>query len=239
MARAGALRGLNPVWRVDLDKGCSGPLVRRDRVFTLGTAEGDSDIVRALDQGDPGMMESGAFSSPVIAAIGDKRQILFQTRVTLDGVDPASGAVLWSRGVPSFRGMNILTPLVCGDSVFTSTGRIGFFLYKVPREREGFELKEAWRNKAKGSMPTPVIAGDYAYMRLRNQRFMCLDLRTGETKWTMEPFGQDWSMAVRGDKLLTLDERGCAAVSGDEVFVRELTGIAACRLISERRLLTE
>jgi outer membrane protein assembly factor BamB len=105
-------------------------------------------------------------------------------------------------------------------------------------------------------MSTPVVIGDYVYMHLQSQRFTCIDLRTGETMWTTEPFGQYWSMAVKGDKILALDERGQlhliranperfelldsrevseapawahVAVAGEEIFVRDLAGITAYR----------
>jgi len=53
------------------------------------------------------MFES-AFSSPMIATLQGKRQLVALTRSTLGGLDPETGDVLWSIPVESFRGMNIL-----------------------------------------------------------------------------------------------------------------------------------
>ena len=44
------LDGLKSVWRIDLDKGYSTPIVAADRVFTTETANGDTETVRALDR---------------------------------------------------------------------------------------------------------------------------------------------------------------------------------------------
>jgi hypothetical protein len=44
----------------------------------------------------------------VIATLQGKRQIVAQARSTLGGLDPETGAVLWSIPVECFRGMNIL-----------------------------------------------------------------------------------------------------------------------------------
>ena len=82
---------------------------------------------RALEH-NSGMMESGAFSSPVLATVAGKKQIVVGTRTSLAGLDAASGSVLWSRDVPNYRGMNILTPIVVGDQVFTSLYREDSFL---------------------------------------------------------------------------------------------------------------
>ena len=199
-----------------------------------------------------GVMESGAFSSPALATLAGRRQVLVQARVHLHGVDPETGEVLWTQEVPNYRGMNILMPTTFGDTVFTSTHRIDSFAYQVSKAG----VKPLWTNKAKGYMSTPVILDGYAYLHLTNQRFTCINLRNGETTWTTEPFGQYWSMAVRNGKILALDEGGKLlliranpekfelldskeiantttwghiAVAGDEIFVRELTGVAAYR----------
>ena len=199
------------------------------------------------------IFESGAFSSPVLAAAGGRRVLLVQSRTTLHGVDPETGAQLWAQQVPNFRGMNILTPVAYGGGVFTSAYRNDSYFFRV---KDGGQVEEVWRNKAKGYMSTPVVVGDYVYLHLQSQRFTCIDLRTGETMWTTEPFGQYWSMAVKGDKILALDERGQlhliranperfelldsrevseapawahVAVAGEEIFVRDLAGITAYR----------
>ncbi len=363
------LDGIKALWRVELDKGYSTPIVTASRVFTTETANGDTETVRALDRatgrelwraawkgkisvpffakkngdwirstpafdgktlyvggmeevlgaldgktgkelwkvdfpakfGTPkpefgfassplidgeflyvqaansivklkkstgetvwrgiehagNIMESGAFSSPILATIAGRRQLLVQQRMKLHGVDLETGAELWSQEVPNFRGMNILTPVPYKDSVFTSTYQNNSYLYKVARSGSGFQVTEGWKNKAKGYMSTPVVKDHYAYLHLSNQRMTCLNLETGESQWTSEPFGQYWSMVLRGDKILALDERGALhliranpekfelldskeltkspawahlAVAGDELFIRELTAITAYRL---------
>jgi outer membrane protein assembly factor BamB len=210
-------------------------------------------IWRVLPHGGE-VMESGAFSSPTIATIAGRRQLLVQDRTKLHGVDVDTGKELWSTEVPNFRGMNILTPVAYKDSVFTSTYQNNSYLFKVKIESGIFKAEEVWKNKAKGYMSTAVIHGNYAYLHLANQRLTCLSLETGESTWTSEPFGQYWSMATRGDKILALDERGNllllranpdkfelldskevtkspawahVAVAGDEIFVRELKAITA------------
>ncbi len=60
-------------------------------------------------------------------------------------------------------------------------------------------VKEIWRNKAKGYMSTPVVHGGMAYLHLGNQRLTCIDLKTGVSHWTSEPFGRYWSMRRRSN----------------------------------------
>jgi outer membrane protein assembly factor BamB len=260
-------------WRVDFPKRfnvpkpdfgfSSSPLIdggsvivqAANSVVRLNKKTGETEWRALARQAD--IMDSGAFSSPVLTTLRGRRQLLIQSRTELHGLDPANGAVLWTQEVPHYRGMNILMPVVWGNTIFTSSYRMDSYLFEIGEGAAGLVSKELWRNKAKGYMSTPVLLDGHVYLHLANQRFTCIDLRTGETKWTTEPYGQYWSMALRGDRILALDERGQLlliratpekfelldsreitnspawahiAVAGDEVFVRELTGVTAYRL---------
>ncbi len=157
---------------------------------------------------DGGGMNGSAFSSPYIATLAGQRQILVQTRTTLAGVDMDSGKELWSLKIEAYQGMNILTPTVFGDAVFTSSYGGKSLLIDITKDDAGWHAKERWSHKSEGYMSSPVIIDHYAYLHLRNQRFMCLDLKTGEAKWTSTPFGKYWSMIASGDRILALDARG-------------------------------
>ncbi|MCB9852693.1 MAG: PQQ-binding-like beta-propeller repeat protein [Phycisphaerales bacterium] len=163
-------------------------------------------VWRAL--ADDGGMMGGAFSSPVIATIHNKRQLVAQTRTTLAGLDLDSGSVIWSILVPAFRGMNILTPTVVGDRVFTSTYKNQTFMYVVEKTESGFAVSESWTLPAQGYMSSPVVVDGFAYLHLGNGRLSCIDLASGVQKWRSKGFGKYWSMAVNGDKILALDQRG-------------------------------
>jgi outer membrane protein assembly factor BamB len=211
---------------------------------------------RAMEsKGD--IMVSGAFSSPVLATIAGKRQLIAQTREQLAGLDLNTGQVLWKQDVPSFRGMNILTPTVFGDAIFTSSYQNKSWLYRIGKGAAGFTVNQAWENNAQGYMSTPVVIDGHAYLHLGNQRFTCINLQTGERTWTSgKPFGKYASLVAQRDRILALDERGVLllikanpkefelisekqiseaetwahlAVAGDELFIRELNAIAAWR----------
>lgn len=158
---------------------------------------------------DEGGMNGSAFSSPYLTQLAGREQLLVQSRTHLTGVDPASGAVLWSQEVPAFRGMNIVTPTVFGDGVFTSSYGGKSFLYRVGDSASGqLQANVAWDNKAQGYMCSPVVIDGHAYLHLRNQRATCIDLATGETRWTSTPYGRYWSLVTQGDRILALDEDG-------------------------------
>lgn len=206
---------------------------------------------------DQGGMWGSVFSSPIIATLGGQRQLVVQTREKVAGVNPEDGKVLWEQPVEAFRGMNILTPVIHGDMLFTSTygGRtIGF---KVTATDGQFTVREAWRHKAQGYMSTPVVIGGVAYHHLKSQRVMAIEVESGRELWTSDTsFGKYWSLVAQGDRILALDQRGQLfllranqerleqldsrklteaetwahlAVAGDQVLVRELNALSAFR----------
>jgi outer membrane protein assembly factor BamB len=204
---------------------------------------------------DEGGMNGSAFSSPILADLSGKKQLLVQSRQKLAGLDPATGAVLWSQVVPSFRGMNILTPTVFGDSVFTSSYQNKSWLYHV--KPGDFSVSEQWSNNAAGYMSSPIVFEGHAYLHLGNKRFTCINLKTGARTWTSDrTFGAYCSMVAQGNRILALDQRGTLlliaanpkkfelldsqevsksetwahlAVVGDELFVRDLKGLSVFR----------
>ena len=155
------------------------------------------------------MMSSGSFSSPVIATLAGKRQLLVQTRQALCGVDMATGNVLWKEPIQSFRGMNILTPIVKGDRIFNSAHSGKAQLFEIARnDDDQWSVKEIWNQKSQGYMSSPVLIDDTIYLHQKNQRATALGTEDGDIRWTSSPFGKYWSMVTNGRKILVLDNSG-------------------------------
>jgi len=158
---------------------------------------------------DKGGMYGSAFSSPAIASPKGKKQLLTQTRTNLAGVDMESGEVLWTQPVKAFRGMNILTPTIFKDSVFTSSYGGKSILFNLSKTSSGFSVSEKWENRQEGYMSSPIVIDGHCYMHLRKQRVTCIDMKNGETKWiSSKSFGNYWSMVSNGKEILALDENG-------------------------------
>jgi outer membrane protein assembly factor BamB len=259
-------------WRVDFvqqfqaplpDFGfvCS-PLVVGDFVYVQAGAgfckvnkQSGKVVWRVLTDG--GGMFGSAFSSPVYRTLCGKPQLVVQTRMKLAGVEPESGKVLWSQDIPAMLGMNIVTPAVLGDRIYTSSYGGGSRLLEINRTGEDFQAQTAWKTPLQGYMSTPVIIDGHAYQHLRSQKFTCVELKTGKQAWTTtEQYGQYWSLVAQKDHILALDQRGelfliratpekfdlldsrkisdeetwgHLAVCTNQVFVRELKGISTYR----------
>ena len=129
--------------------------------------------------------------------------------------------------------------------------------FKVAQADGKFTITQTWTHKSQGYMSTPVIIDGVAYEHLKSQRVMAIEVETGRELWTSDKsFGKYWSLVAQGDRILALDQRGQLllfrankekfdlldqrkladaetwahlAVTGDELFVRELNALAAYR----------
>ena len=237
---------------------CS-PLVEGDHLYVQAGAgfvklekETGESVWRTLD--DKGGMYGSAFSSPTTAKLGGIEQLVVQTRTDLTGVEPDNGKVLWKRPIKAFRGMNILTPVIFGQSVFTSSYGGKSLLFNLAKDADGFSIDQKWENKQEGYMSSPIVIDGFCYIHLRKQRMTCIDLSNGATKWiSSESFGKYQSMVSNGKEILALDEDGTLyqieanpeklvikdkrtisdspswahlAIAGNQLFVRELEAIA-------------
>ncbi len=238
---------------------CS-PLLDQDRLYLQSAGglvclqcEDGKTVWRTMVETD-GMMSS-AFSSPIIATLHGVRQLLVQTRSELCGVDLSNGQPLWRQKIESFRGMNILTPTVWKDCVFTSSyGGKSLMLEFEPNASGPWMIRERWSSKAEAYMSSPILIDDHIYLHLRNQRFTCLAADDGSERWRTRPYGKYWSMITNGQRILALDEQGklfliapnpdafqllderkiadeeCwshLAISNRQLFIRSLAGLKA------------
>ncbi len=207
-------------WRVDFGKivgkvpdfgmACS-PLVDGPHIYIqagrgvnkLNASDGTVVWSSLGDNGD--MQSSGAFSSPIIQSLNGKRQLIVQTRTMLAGLDLETGKADWTHQVAAFRGMNILTPTLWDNAVFTSSYGGRSMLLDI---KNNVAASVRWDNKLEGYMSSPIIIDHYLYMHLRNKRFACIDMQTGNELWTTKPYGEYWSMVSNGKQILALDQTG-------------------------------
>jgi outer membrane protein assembly factor BamB len=152
----------------------SSPLVDGENVYVQAGASfvklnkrNGATVWRSLQ--DSGGMHGSAFSSPLKATIVGQSQFLVQTRDKLVGVEEATGMELWSQKIEAFRGMNILTPLVVGDAVFTSSYGGKSWL---------FDLTQSDAAKSVGSLSRSASTGAWSpkaqkYWRSMNAVICC------------------------------------------------------------------
>ncbi|MGL4423137.1 MAG: PQQ-binding-like beta-propeller repeat protein, partial [Gemmataceae bacterium] len=154
---------------------CS-PLVSGEAVYVqagASIAKLDKNTGQLIWQSlkDDGGMFGSAFSSPIEVNLQGRSQIVVQTRTKLAGIAPSDGQVLWEKAIPAFRGMNILTPIVIDNGIFTSTYGGTTQLLKINKQASGaFAAEGQWSQKYEGHMTTPVVVKNHAYFLGKDQR---------------------------------------------------------------------
>lgn len=202
------------------------PLVDGRKLFCLvgGSGSGvvafDKDtgreLWRALSSEEPG------YAPPMIYEFGGRRQLIVWHPEAVSGLDPETGAVLWTHLIqPAVRfGMTIPTPLQVGDQLFLTSFYNGSLLLRPGAG--GAEV--IWKSQKVSEkdtdglhtvMATPWIEDGYIYAPCSYGQFRCLKVSTGERLWeTYAPTSGKsarWGHAFvvkQGDRAILFSESG-------------------------------
>lgn len=173
--------------------------------------------------------DRAGYSSPLLATLLEKKQILIFNFANIVAHDPVTGAVLWQQPWVGGETQHVSQPVVLPDDrVFVSSGYgVGCKLFQIQRDSAGFQAAVIWETKNLKAKFTNVVPRDGFIYGLDDGILVCLDLATGERKWKSGRYGHGQMIGV--DDLLLIQ-----AESGDVVLVeatpeahREVTRFAA------------
>lgn len=204
------------------------PLVLDGRVYVApGGREGPTLAAYDAADGRP-LWATGddepSYSSPVLAELAGRRQVVLLSRSQVAGYDPESGERLWTTAWP-FTQPNVAQPLpLGGDRLLVSTGYgIGAKLYRLERTPEG-RLAPAvlWESRRMKSKFANFVQHEGRVYGLDDGVLVCLDPQTGERCWKRGRYGHGQLLLV-GDLLLVQTEKGeLVLVEPDPGELREL-----------------
>jgi outer membrane protein assembly factor BamB len=194
------------------------PLIEGDLVIVSGGGGGAAFL--AFDKKGGALKWKGeddtiTHATPVPATIHGTRQIIFFTKEGLSGVTPQDGKVLW-RQPYKFAVSTAASPIVFEDIVYCSAGYgVGAGAYKITKNGNQWSSAEIWRkegNEVANHWSTPVckdgcLYGMFQFKNYDNGPVKCVDIRTGEVKWSQEGFGPG-NVIMSGDQILALSDRG-------------------------------
>jgi outer membrane protein assembly factor BamB len=202
------------------------PLVDGDLVFTNpggpnGNALAAFDKISGQLRWKTGSDPAG-YSSPIAVQTGDLRQVLFFTGDSLVGVTAADGKPLWRFPWDTQFKVNAATPIAfraevggrTADYVFITSGYAkGCALLKLlPDGKGGCAARAVYTsNHLCGHFASPVRSGPYVY-GFNESELTCMDLRTGDVKWTKPREFNKGSLLRVNDSLLVLGENGKLAL---------------------------
>ncbi|HEY7152643.1 MAG TPA: PQQ-binding-like beta-propeller repeat protein [Gemmataceae bacterium] len=156
--------------------------------------------------------DGASYSSPVATTIDGVRHILFFTRQGIVSLDPANGAVRFSKPWRSRMdaSVNAATPIVVSDQVFfTACYETGAILVRAKKD----SIEEVWSNDRSLSchFGTPVYHDGCLYgfhgRQETGTEMRCVDIKTGRVHWSQEGFGCGSIILAEGN-LIVLSEAG-------------------------------
>ncbi len=151
------------------------------------------------------------YASPIIITVDGQRMLICPTGQSIMGIDP-QGKLLWRYEFGNRFNATCATPIWTDNLLLVSAAYgTGGAALELVRNGDGWEVKEKWRNKdLQNLFATSMVHkghiygchGDIGAILLR-----CLDLRTGDIKWSQRMPGRVSLLLVEG-YLISLNERG-------------------------------
>jgi outer membrane protein assembly factor BamB len=199
-------------------KNAASPVVDKQLVFIAGGGPGESLLALNKDTGKvewKGQDETITHATPVVATILGVRQVIFFAKSGLVAVAEKDGALLW-RFPFRFSTSTAASPVVEDNIVYCSAAYgIGGGACKISKEGDRFIATELYKvpdNKLANHWSTPVVKdghlyGIYSHKQYGNAPLKCVELATGEIKWSQPGFGQG-NVILIGNQVLVLTDDG-------------------------------
>jgi outer membrane protein assembly factor BamB len=143
------------------------------------------------------------------------KQCIFFTQKGLVSVNPADGKVLWRQDY-KFAVSTAASPVVWQDIVYCSAGYgVGAGAFKISKNGGTFASEPIWRKEGDdlaNHWSTPVVKDGYLYGMFSFKKYgtgplACVDIRTGEIKWSETGFGPG-QVILTGDTVIAVSDKG-------------------------------
>ena len=200
--------------------GCS-PIAFEDSIICSVGGPGQSVMAFRQSDGDV-VWKSGDFltseAAPILIELAGKPQLVVFGGGTIQGMDPASGEILWSHAHDPGNDFNCGMPLWGGDDVlfFSSAYKAGSRALRLKQAGGATVPEELWFNtRVRFMFLTSLRIGDTIYGTAGDfgPAFLtALDVQTGETRWQHRGFARA-SLLQAGAKTIILDEDGDLALA--------------------------
>ncbi len=203
-------KGRVPTW----GHACS-PLVDGDRLIVqIG---GENACLVAFDRRTGNTVwralpDRPGYSSPVLIEGAFGRQLVYWTAEHLNGLEPATGKLLWQAPHTTEYDVTISDPIWHEGVLLVSDYWTGSLAYQL--DERGDKPKPLWQGKRLSLlMSTPLVRNGHIYALDKDKGLKCIALKTGKVKWDGEfvtPRGRNpqASLVWAGETALIFNELG-------------------------------
>ena len=153
-------------------------------------------------------------AAPVLITVSGEEQLVVFGGGSINGLNPATGAILWSHPHDPGNDLNINTPLWGGSDdilLVSSAYKTGSRALRLKREGGATESEELWfSNRVRFMFLSMVRLGNYVYGTsgdLGPSFLTAIDIRTGEMAWQHRGISRA-SIVYADGKAILLEEDG-------------------------------
>jgi outer membrane protein assembly factor BamB len=193
------------------------PVIENGMIFL--NAAGSSGTLMAFDAANGTLVwrsqnEGMTHSTPVLATMNGMRQLIFATQSGLVSLNPSNGTLLWKAPYPFTYSISIgASPAVYQNIVFLSAHyNMGAVAVQIVQNGATQAAVQLWAKSDfmnhwatpvcyQGALFGPFVPDDHT------AEFRCIDLLSGEQRWSVPNFGRGGTLLV-GTNLLIITERG-------------------------------
>jgi outer membrane protein assembly factor BamB len=236
------------LWRKDLGEfihiwgNASSPVLHGEHVI-LWCGPGERQFLVALDKktgeevwrheepgGHSGLGKDkapwiGSWSTPVIANVGDREELILSVPKRVKAFDPRTGKELWS--CSGLTDLVYTSPVVSPDGIVVAVSGYGGSALAVRAGGSGDVTKthRLWHHPRNPQrIGSAVIVGDHAYLVNEPGGGSCFELKTGKDLWNRERLlGTTWGSFVHArDRLYVTSNSGETVVVKADPKLEEL-----------------
>lgn len=200
--------------------GCS-PIAFRDTIICSVGGPGQSVMAFRQDTGAVAW-KSGDFltseAPPILIDMAGRTQLVIFGGGTVNGMDPATGQLLWSHPHDPGNDLNCSTPLFGADNILfvSSAYRAGSRAIQLKQVGSATHAEELWfSNRVRFMFLNAVRLGDFVYGTTGDfgPAFLtALEIKTGKAAWQHRGFGRASLLHADG-KAIIMDEDGDLALA--------------------------
>lgn len=184
------------------------PLIVDDKVIVQPGGRNNNSIIAYNKQSGTviwkSLNDAASYTSPMLATVAGRRQILTVTSSRVVGLAPENGALLWEYPWSNNASINVSQPIVIdANRIFISAGYgKGAALFEV----SGNSTKTVWENNnMKNKFQSSVLLNGFIY-GLDEGILTCLDVNTGERKWKGGRYGYGQVIAASNHLIITAED---------------------------------
>lgn len=193
------------IWQTTVGDGVHGwgcgtsPVLYKNLVIVNASVESGSVVAIDKESGEEKWRVKSmnrSWSTPHLVNVGDKQELVVNSKDEILAYDPATGDQLWKcKGIPDY----VCPSIVSHEGVVYVLGGRSSMTVAVKAGGKG-EVKELWRARVGANVTSPVVYDDHLYwVSDRNKVAYCLKLSDGEVVYEERVASQPYASSLIAD----------------------------------------